>query len=68
MSGLSNGKVVSFECVDVFELSESRDKFAKLAIIYDTARLRVDFQALGGLTFFAGASVSSRRQRRRSPY
>lgn len=42
---LSNGKVVSFECVDVFELSEDRQKFQKLTIIYDTAPLRGEFDA-----------------------
>ncbi|MFD2271355.1 nuclear transport factor 2 family protein [Undibacterium arcticum] len=40
---LRSGKVVEFECVDVFELTPARDKFAKLTIIYDTAPLRADF-------------------------
>lgn len=42
---LKSGKLVEFECVDVFELSPERDRFAKLAIIYDTAHLRDDFNA-----------------------
>lgn len=42
---LKSGKVVEFECVDVFELAPARDRFAKLTIIYDTAPLRVDFEA-----------------------
>lgn len=40
---LKSGKVVEFECVDVFELTPDRSKFAKLTIIYDTAPLRADF-------------------------
>jgi ketosteroid isomerase-like protein len=40
---LKSGKVVEFECVDVFELTPARDKFTKLTIIYDTAPLRPDF-------------------------
>lgn len=40
---LASGKVVTFECVDVFELTPARDRFAKLTIIYDTAPLRADF-------------------------
>lgn len=43
---LNSGKVVTFECVDVFELTEDRQKFAKLTIIYDTAPLRDDFNAV----------------------
>ena len=41
---LASGKLVSFECVDVFELTEDRKQFAKLTIIYDTAPLREDFE------------------------
>jgi hypothetical protein len=40
---LNGGKVVRFECVDVFELTEDRQQFKKLTIIYDTAHLRADF-------------------------
>ncbi len=40
---LKSGKVVNFECVDVFKLTPARDKFTKLTIIYDTAPLRADF-------------------------
>ncbi|WP_156802320.1 nuclear transport factor 2 family protein [Leeia oryzae] len=40
---LKSGKQVAFECVDVFELSDSRDRFRQLTIIYDTAHLREDF-------------------------
>lgn len=37
---LADGTPVSFEVVDVIELTEARDAFAKLTIIYDTAPLR----------------------------
>jgi hypothetical protein len=40
---LKSGKVVEFECVDVFNLTSAGDKFTKLTIIYDTAPLRADF-------------------------
>jgi ketosteroid isomerase-like protein len=43
---LADGKQVSFECVDVFELNSARDRFDKLTIIYDTAPLRQDFDNL----------------------
>ncbi|QDG78318.1 nuclear transport factor 2 family protein [Labrenzia sp. PHM005] len=43
---LANGKLVDFECVDVFELTKDRTKFQKLTIIYDTAPLREDFERL----------------------
>lgn len=42
---LASGKVVEFECVDVFELTEDRQRFARMTIIYDTAPLRADFEA-----------------------
>lgn len=42
---LKSGKIVQFECVDVFELSSDRQKFVKLTIIYDTAPIRADFEA-----------------------
>lgn len=41
---LADGKQVSFECVDVFELNQDADRFEKLTIIYDTAPLRQDFK------------------------
>ncbi|CAB3749032.1 nuclear transport factor 2 family protein [Paraburkholderia humisilvae] len=40
---LKSGKVVNFECVDVFNLTLARDRFTELTIIYDTAPLRADF-------------------------
>lgn len=42
---LASGKIVEFECVDVFELTEDRHLFARMTIIYDTAPLRADFDA-----------------------
>ncbi len=45
---LKGGKVVNFECVDVFELSDDRQQFKKLTIIYDTAHLRDDFERVTG--------------------
>jgi hypothetical protein len=41
---LKSGKVVEFECVDVFELSRDRTKFQKLTIIYDSSPIRADFE------------------------
>lgn len=41
---LKSGKVVQFECVDVFELTADKQKFSKLTIIYDTAPIRDDFE------------------------
>jgi hypothetical protein len=41
---LKSGKAAAFECVDVFELSEDRNQFTKIVIIYDTAQLRADFE------------------------
>ncbi len=41
---LKSGKVVQFECVDVFELTTDMQKFSKLTIIYDTAPIRADFE------------------------
>ena len=40
---LADGTPVSFEVVDVIELTPDRDAFAKLTIIYDTAPLRGDW-------------------------
>jgi ketosteroid isomerase-like protein len=45
---LASGKVVAFDCVDVFALAPTRDRFAKLTIIYDTAPLRADFNESHG--------------------
>ena len=42
---LSDGKLVTFECVDVIDLTEDRQRFKRLKIIYDTAGLRADFHA-----------------------
>jgi ketosteroid isomerase-like protein len=39
---LKNGKIVEFECVDVLELSDDKERFRKLKIIYDTAPIRGD--------------------------
>jgi hypothetical protein len=41
---LRSNTVVNFECVDLFELTEEKDKFKKLRIIYDTYPLRKDFE------------------------
>lgn len=40
---LADGTPVSFEVVDVIELTPARDAFARLTIIYDTAPLRGDW-------------------------
>ena len=40
---LADGTPVRFEVVDVIELTEARNAFAKLTIIYDTAPLRSDW-------------------------
>ena len=40
---LADGTPVTFEVVDVIELTPARDAFAKLTIIYDTAPLRGDW-------------------------
>lgn len=45
---LANGTPVQFECVDVFELSEDRERFVGITIIYDTAPLRAEFAANKG--------------------
>ena len=41
---LKNGKIVEFECVDVFNITEDKTQFKKLKIICDTAQLREDFK------------------------
>lgn len=43
---LATGKTVEFECVDVFELTEDRQRFQKMTIVYDTAPLRADWEAV----------------------
>lgn len=45
---LKSGRVVQFECVDVFELTPDRQAFEKLTIIYDTAPIRADFEESHG--------------------
>ncbi len=42
---LATGKTVEFECVDVFELTDDRQRFRKMTIVYDTAPLRADWEA-----------------------
>ncbi len=37
---LQSGKIVDFECVDVFELAQDGTRFTKLTIIYDTHLIR----------------------------
>ena len=41
---MASGRVVEFDCVDVFELNADRSRFTGLTIIYDTAPLRADFE------------------------
>lgn len=43
---LADGTPVSFEVVDVIELTAERNAFETLTIIYDTAPLRRDFEAV----------------------
>ena len=43
---LKNKQVVEFECVDVIELTDEKDKIKKLKIIYDTHPIRNDFEKL----------------------
>jgi hypothetical protein len=45
---LKSGRVVEFDCVDVFAFNADRSRFASLTIIYDTAPLRSDFDAARG--------------------
>ncbi len=45
---LKSGKIVEFECVDVFEFAKDRKKFTKLKIIYDTAPIRAYFNESTG--------------------
>ena len=43
---MKNGFVETFECVDVFKLNETEDKFNKLTIIYDTYKFRDNFNQI----------------------
>jgi hypothetical protein len=43
---LRDGRVVEFDCVDVFRLNPERTRFTSLTIIYDTAPIRSDFDAV----------------------
>ena len=43
---LKSGKIVEFECVDVFEITEDKTQFKRLKIIYDTSPLREDFNEI----------------------
>ena len=42
---LKNGKIVEFDCVDIFEITPDKKRFSKLKIIYDTVPVRADFNA-----------------------
>ena len=42
---LKNGKIVEFDCVDIFEITADKKRFSKLKIIYDTVPVRADFNA-----------------------
>jgi hypothetical protein len=42
---LATGKVVTFDCVDVFDLAPDGQRFAGMTILYDTAPLRAEFEA-----------------------
>nr|WP_294914244.1 nuclear transport factor 2 family protein [uncultured Neokomagataea sp.] len=41
-----SGQAVSFECVDIFEMTPDYQRFSHLKIIYDTAPFRSDFEQL----------------------
>lgn len=43
---MKNNFVESFECVDVFNLNDTQDKFSKLTIIYDTYKFRDNFNQI----------------------
>ncbi|OYX85391.1 MAG: hypothetical protein B7Y83_04865 [Flavobacteriales bacterium 32-34-25] len=43
---MKNDFVESFECVDVFNLNDTQDKFNKLTIIYDTHKFRDNFNQI----------------------
>jgi hypothetical protein len=40
---LKSGKIVEFDCIDIFQITPDKNKFTKLKIIYDTAPIRDDF-------------------------
>jgi len=42
---LKSGKIIEFDCVDIFEITPDKKKFTKLKIIYDTVPIRADFNA-----------------------
>ena len=42
---LKSGKIIEFDCVDVFEITPDKKIFTKLKIIYDTVPIRADFNA-----------------------
>ena len=42
---LKSGKIVEFDCIDVFQITPDKKKFTKLKIIYDTEPIRADFNA-----------------------
>ena len=44
---MKDGSLVTFECVDVFEVSENK-KIQQLTIIYDTFGVRASFEKLKG--------------------
>lgn len=46
---MRSGRVVEFDCVDIFALNAGRTRFSSLTIIYDTAPLRGDFEAIRGV-------------------
>ncbi len=43
---LDNGGYINFECVDVFELGLTSNRFKKITIIYDTYPIREEFNNL----------------------
>ena len=43
---VGDGKPATVEGVDIFELTEDTNKFAKVTIIYDTVPVRADFNEL----------------------
>ncbi|MCF6406390.1 nuclear transport factor 2 family protein [Chitinophaga filiformis] len=43
---MKNDFVETFECVDVFNLNDTQDKFTKLTIIYDTYKFRDNFSRI----------------------
>lgn len=43
---MKNDFIETFECIDVFNLNDSQDRFNKLTIIYDTYKLRDNFNQI----------------------